>query len=79
MNDINLNWRKINSFIGGDEQIKTVKDRPYTCEEINRLLAKCAEPERVVILLMGSTGMREGAIHILKIGNLTNMRGSLTS
>jgi integrase len=73
MNDIYLNWKKINSFIGGDEQIKTVKDRPYTYEEIKRLLEKCAERERVVILLMASTGMREGAIHTLKIENLTKI------
>ena len=34
MNDITLNWKKINSFISIDEEIKTVKDRPYTYEEI---------------------------------------------
>ena len=37
MNDIaGLNWKKIGSFIG--ENIKTVRDRPYTREEISKLL-----------------------------------------
>ena len=37
MNDITgLNWKKISSFIG--ENIKTVKDRPYTREEVRKLL-----------------------------------------
>ena len=71
MNDVVLNWKKINSFIG--EDMKVTRDRPYTHEEIKRLLEKCAERERVVILLMTSTGMREGAIHTLKMRNLTKI------
>jgi hypothetical protein len=41
-----LNWKKIGSFIG--ENIKTVKDRPYTREEINKLL-DAAQDKRLKI------------------------------
>jgi integrase len=69
MNDFtSLNWKKIRLFIG--EIYSTVKDRPYTHEEIQRLLEKANEREKVIVLLMASTGMRQGAIHTLKLSNL---------
>jgi hypothetical protein len=36
MNDITLNWKKINRFIG--EKARTIQDRAYTKEEIRRML-----------------------------------------
>jgi hypothetical protein len=36
MNDITLNWKKINHFIG--EKARTIRDRAYTKEEIRRML-----------------------------------------
>jgi hypothetical protein len=36
MNDITLNWKKINHFIG--EKARTIQDRAYTKEEIRRML-----------------------------------------
>jgi hypothetical protein len=36
MNDITLNWKKINHFIG--EKARTIQDRAYTNEEIRRML-----------------------------------------
>jgi integrase len=72
MNDVSgLNWKKIRSFVGEIED--TVEDRPYTREEIAKLLEKAKERERVMILLMCSAGMREGAIHTLKLSNLTKI------
>jgi hypothetical protein len=41
MNDIVLNWKKINRFVG--EKTRTVKDRAYTKEEIRKMLDKCDE------------------------------------
>jgi site-specific recombinase XerC len=41
MNDIILNWKKINSFIG--IKMRTVKDRAYTRDEIRKILEKCDE------------------------------------
>jgi integrase len=68
MNDITLNWKKITSFIG--DNYKTVNDRPYTHEEIKNMLDKASERDRVIIFLMCSSGMREGAVHTLQLGDL---------
>lgn len=68
MNDIILNWKKINSFIG--EFIRTVKDRAYTRKEIEKVLEKCDERKKVMILLQSSAGLRIGALPELKIKNL---------
>ena len=70
MNDIaGLNWKKISSFIG--ENIKTVKDRPYTKEEISKLLDAAQDRRlKIAILLMCGSGLRIGSISELKISNL---------
>jgi integrase len=71
MNDMELRWKKIYSYAG---QIKKKgKDRPYTKEEISRFLEKADQRERVIILLMCSTGMRIGGLPTLKIRNLENV------
>jgi len=76
MNDMTLNWRKINRFI--EEKKRTVQDRAYTKEEIRRTLDKCDERKRVMILLLASTGMRIGALPQLKIKHLAGvLNGSL--
>lgn len=55
---------KIYSYAG---QIKKKgKDRPYTKEEISRFLDKADQRERVMILLMCSTGMRVGGPSLKK-------------
>jgi integrase len=72
MNDVVLNWRKISMYLG--ENIKVVKDRCYTTEEIQRLLSCCSEERmRVVVLLLASTGMRVGALPPLKMKHLTKI------
>jgi integrase len=71
MNDFDLsngNKRKIKKFLPSDES--THDDRCYTTKEISRILSKCDERSKAIILLMTSTGMRIGAIHTLKIGDL---------
>jgi integrase len=43
------------------------RDRPYTVDEIQKMLSVCPRPrEKVIVLLLTSTGMRIGAIHSLK-------------
>ena len=69
MNDIVLNWKKINRFVG--EKTRTVKDRPYTREEIKKMLDKCDERKRVMVLLLASTGIRIGALPLLKFRHFT--------
>ena len=70
MNDITgLNWKKITSFIG--ENIKTVKDRPYTREEISKLLDAAQDRRlKIAILLMCGSGLRIGSLTGLKLQNL---------
>jgi integrase len=70
MNDNStLHWKKIGNFIG--ENVKTVKDRPYTRDEIGKLIDAANDKRlKITILLMCSSGIRIGAIASLKIGNL---------
>lgn len=71
-NEIELKWKKIKSYIGKSKsrRYNGKKDRPYTSIEILKMLEKADERERVVILLMASTGMRVGALPCLRIRNL---------
>ena len=70
-NDIDLRWRKIKGYMGSKRRVK--KDRPYTYEEIRKILEKANEWERVVIYLLISPGMRIGALNTLKIKHLQNI------
>jgi integrase len=63
-----LNTKHINEYL--PEFKKSRKDRPYTYEEIRRLLDIADERMRTVILLLSSTGIRIGAIPGLKLRNL---------
>ncbi|MEW6605100.1 MAG: hypothetical protein AB1351_10510 [Thermoproteota archaeon] len=75
MNNITLNWKKITKFIG--QKQRTVEDRAYTKEEVERMLEKCDERKRVLILLLASTSMRIGALSDLKLKHLTKMKHDL--
>ena len=53
------------------ENIKTVKDRPYTKEEISKLIDTAQDKRlKIAILLMCGSGLRIGSISELKIRNL---------
>ena len=53
-----------------DENIR--RDRAYTVEEIQKMLSVCHRlREKVIVLILESTGMRIGAVHTLKIGDLS--------
>jgi integrase len=69
-NEIQLNWSLIRKDYVGITNIKANVDMPYTYEEIHKMLDKADERMRVVIFLLASTGMRRGAIHELKVGDL---------
>jgi integrase len=71
MNDINLNKRKVMRFLPPDEGPR--EDRAYTHAEIADILEKTDERSRVIMLLMVSTGMRIGAIHVLQITDLVKV------
>lgn len=69
INDVTFNWKKISKFMG--EAKKTVEDRGYTIPEIKRILDKCDERKRVIVLTFASSGMRLGGLTGLKIKDLT--------
>jgi integrase len=68
MNDVTLNWKKINSYRGDYEKI--AEDRPYTHSEIQSLINHATIRNRAIILLMSSAGLRLGAIPLLRIRDM---------
>lgn len=64
MNDVMLIWDKMHAYLGEHE--KTVEDRPYSHEQIKRLLDFSNDRIMVMILLLASSGMRRGALSGLK-------------
>jgi integrase len=68
MNDVTLNWKKINSYQG--ERIKVAEDRPYIHSEIQTLIQNTTPRNRSIILLMSSAGLRLGALPFLRIKDL---------
>src|SRR5262245_12032747 len=72
MNDIlNINWRKVARVLPARK--KKANDRHYTREEIAKLLDKVDVRGRVVILLMCSSAMREGAIAPLRLSDIERL------
>jgi hypothetical protein len=70
MNDvISLNWKKIKSFI--PEDVKIAEDRPYTHEEIKKLIDITTPRNKALVLTMSSGGIRIGGIPGLRIKDLT--------
>lgn len=67
MNKVELAWKIVSKTIG---ETKKLKDRPYTTDEIHRVLDNADIRGKVIVLLLTSTGMRIGAIPELKYGNL---------
>ena len=71
MNDVILNWKKINCYMGEEQKLN--EDRCYIREEILRLLNVCDLRMKMVVLLMASSGMRIGALPTLCLGQISNM------
>lgn len=72
MNDVLLNKTKISKYKG--EFIRTKKDRAYTNVEIGKLISNADLRMKVCILLMASSGLRLGALPLLKLKNIENNR-----
>jgi integrase len=68
INDIILNRKRLSKFLGTKQRI--LKDRPYTIDEITKMLAVSDERMRVIVLTLACTGMRCGGLAGLKIGNI---------
>lgn len=67
--DSGINWKLLRKYKG--EYIKKVEDKPYTTEQIRHMLSFCDHRKRVILLLPASSGMRIGAVAVLKVGDLT--------
>lgn len=62
MNDFEtINWYKVAKVLGENNR-RVLNKRPYTREEIQKMLAIADLRMRMVILLLASTGMRIGAL-----------------
>lgn len=68
-NDIELNRRMIRRYYPSDES--TRDDRPYSRTEIQQILSVCDLRGRAIVLLLVSSGVRIGAIHSMRIGDLS--------
>lgn len=68
--DYKIDWSKSREEIPPDENNHT--DRTYTIEEIQKMLSICHRTrDKVIIHLLQSTGMRIGAIHSIRLEDLT--------
>jgi len=68
INDVVLNIDKIKRYVPARKRAN--RDRAYTHEEIHRLLDIANERMQVIILLLASSGMRVGAVPLLRLRNL---------
>ena len=74
MNDIILNWKKISCYLGAKQKNK---NRGYTHEEIQKVLAISDQRMKMIILLLSSSGVRVGALPELRIHHLTKLEGRI--
>jgi integrase len=68
INDVTLNRKRLSKFLGPKQRL--LKDRPYTIEEISKMLNVSDERMKVIVLILASTGMRLGGLSGLKLGNI---------
>jgi len=73
-NEIELKWKAIRKYY---PETKNNTFRSYTIEELRRLLALADRREKVILLLMASSGIRVGAIPDLKFKHLQEIEGGL--
>ena len=77
--DFEFKWPLIKMYLGNDDDDvedgeEVVEDRPYTREEIKTMLKTATDPRvKIIILLMSSSGMRHGAIPLLRLKDLTKI------
>ena len=71
VNRVNLNRKYLNQFMPAQRKLKA--DKAYTFKQIEKLVNSADKRDKVMVLLMASTGMRIGALPQLTIGNLSKM------
>ena len=68
MNDTSLRWNKLKKFKTKFRSI--IEDRPYTREQIKKLLDAAPLRDKAMIALMASSGMRRGALPHLRLRDI---------
>jgi integrase len=67
-NDIELNKQKIRRYLPPDESVRD--DRPYTLDEIQKILSASDLRTKAMVWLMHSSGCRIGSLHTMRIEDL---------
>lgn len=72
MNDVILNWKKLKKFIKSEKTYNSIngKDRGYFHEEIQKILEYSDQRLKTAFLILASTGVRIGALQLIKISDL---------
>ncbi|MGH9979864.1 MAG: hypothetical protein ACRD8Z_29090 [Nitrososphaeraceae archaeon] len=73
INRINLNRKYISRFKSVRKRVRK-GDLTYSHKQIQQILSKANKRDRMIILLLASTGMRIGALPTLTIGNLLKVQ-----
>jgi integrase len=82
--ELEFKWKLIKMYLGDEDDDSQIylgkrleqrhEGRPYTREEIQRMLKTATDiRSKIIILLMSSSGMRNGTIPELKLGNLVKI------
>ena len=64
-----IEWDDVREVLG--EVIKAVNDKPYTHEQIAKLVASCPPKARIIVYSEASGGPRIGSFPAMKVGDLT--------
>lgn len=71
VNRVNINRKYFNQFMPAQRRLST--DEAYTHKQIEKLVGSADKRDKVMVLLMTSTGMRIGALPKLTIRNLSRI------
>ena len=71
MNDVDLRWKKLKKFKGKFRNI--IEDKPYTREQIKKLIDRAVLRDKAAIALMASSGMRRGALPHLRLRDMEHI------
>ncbi|HEY7227804.1 MAG TPA: tyrosine-type recombinase/integrase [Nitrososphaeraceae archaeon] len=68
MNNFTLNWKRLKKFKAKNRSM--VEDKPYTKEQIKKLVEAAPMRDKSMILLMASSGMRRGALATIRLKDI---------
>ena len=71
MNDVTIKWKKLKKFKAKHYNI--IEDKPYTREQIKKLLDAATLRDKCFILLMCSASLRRGAITHIRLRDITKV------